>query len=71
MKEEILAAVMFIIRFIEKSETFPREQLENFKTHLTALLMERYAAAPRHFPLALFVLRECMPRFVLFIRVVF
>ncbi|CAH0547638.1 unnamed protein product [Brassicogethes aeneus] len=42
MKEEILAAVMFFIRFIEKSETFPREQLENFKRHLTDLLEERF-----------------------------
>lgn len=41
MKEEVLAAVMFLIRFIEKSETFPRDQIENFKTHLTTLLMQR------------------------------
>ncbi|KAK9719177.1 BTG family [Popillia japonica] len=42
MKEEILAAVMFLIRFIEKSDTFPRDQIENFKNHLTALLMQRF-----------------------------
>lgn len=42
MKEEVLAAVMFFIRFIEKSESFPRDQLENFKSHLTQLLMERF-----------------------------
>ncbi|XP_017781240.1 PREDICTED: protein BTG1-like [Nicrophorus vespilloides] len=42
MKEEILAAVMFLIRFIEKSETFPSDQLENFKHHLTALLTQRF-----------------------------
>lgn len=42
MKEEVLAAVMFLVRFIEKSETFPREQIENFKAHLTALLMQRF-----------------------------
>lgn len=41
MKEEILTAVMFFIRFIEKSDTFPRDQLENFKKHLTQLLIER------------------------------
>lgn len=44
MKDEILAAVAFIIRFIERSETFPTDQLENFKTHLTALLMQRYVS---------------------------
>ncbi|KAK5640206.1 hypothetical protein RI129_011017 [Pyrocoelia pectoralis] len=42
MKDEVLAAVMFLIRFIEKSETFPRDQIENFKTHLTTLLMQRF-----------------------------
>lgn len=41
MKEEILAAVMFLVRFIEKSETFPRDQLENFKNNLTTLLTKR------------------------------
>jgi len=33
---------MFLIRFVEKSETFPRDQIENFKTHLTSLLMQRF-----------------------------
>lgn len=42
MKEEILAAVMFLVRFIEKSETFPRDQLENFKNILTTLLTQRF-----------------------------
>ncbi|EEZ99582.2 protein BTG1 [Tribolium castaneum] len=42
MKEEILAAVMFFIRFIEKSDKFPQDQIENFKKHLTELLMERF-----------------------------
>ncbi|KAK4872944.1 hypothetical protein RN001_014973 [Aquatica leii] len=42
MKEEVLAAVMFLIRFIEKSERFPSDQIENFKTHLTTLLMQRF-----------------------------
>lgn len=42
MKEEIFAAVMFLVRFIEKSETFPRDQLENFKTNLTSLLTQRF-----------------------------
>ncbi|XP_022904258.1 protein BTG1-like [Onthophagus taurus] len=42
MKEEILAAVMFLIRFIEKSDTFPRDQIENFKNHLTVLLTQRF-----------------------------
>lgn len=42
MKEEILAAVMFLVRFIEKSETFPRDQLENFKNNLTTLLTQRF-----------------------------
>lgn len=42
MKEEILAAVMFFIKFIEKSDKFPQDQIENFKKHLTELLMERY-----------------------------
>ncbi|KAG5889533.1 hypothetical protein JTB14_036624 [Gonioctena quinquepunctata] len=42
MKEEIMTAVMFFIRFIEKSDTFPREQLENFKRYLSELLIERF-----------------------------
>jgi len=42
MKEEILAAVMFFTKFIEKSDKFPQDQLENFKQHLTELLMERF-----------------------------
>ncbi|XP_023014444.1 protein BTG3 [Leptinotarsa decemlineata] len=42
MKEEITTAVMFFINFIEKSDTFPREQLENFKKYLTELLIERF-----------------------------
>lgn len=42
MKEEILAAVMFLVRFIEKSETFPRDQLDNFKNNLTSLLTQRF-----------------------------
>ncbi|VEN39786.1 unnamed protein product [Callosobruchus maculatus] len=42
MKEEILTAVMFFIRFIEKSDSFPRDQLENFKKHLTELLIARF-----------------------------
>lgn len=41
MKEEISTAVTFFIHFIEKSETFPRDQLENFKIYLTELLTER------------------------------
>lgn len=41
MKEEISTAVKFFIRFIEKSETFPRDQLENFDLFLTELLTER------------------------------
>lgn len=42
MKEEILAAVMFLIKFIEKSDAFPHDQIENFKHHLTTLLLERF-----------------------------
>lgn len=42
MKEEISSAVSFLLRFIEKSETFPRDQIENFKNHLTALLTKRF-----------------------------
>lgn len=41
MKEEILAAVMFLVKFIERSETFPRDQIDNFKQHLIALLTQR------------------------------
>lgn len=41
MKEEVVAAVKFLVRFIEKSEKFPRDQLENFKHHLIVLLMQR------------------------------
>lgn len=33
---------MFLVRFIEKSETFPRDQLDNFKQHLTTLLTQRF-----------------------------
>ncbi|XP_019872272.1 protein BTG2 isoform X2 [Aethina tumida] len=42
MKEEILAAVMFFIRFIEKNGTITRDQLDNFKKHLTDLLEARF-----------------------------
>lgn len=42
MKDEILAAVLFLVRFIEKSEKFPRDKLDAFKSQLIELLTERF-----------------------------
>lgn len=41
MKEEVYAAVKFFACFLEKSEKVAREQLSNFETTLTDLLLER------------------------------
>lgn len=42
MREEISAAVVFLVRLIEKSENFNKEQLEDFKLRLSELLVERF-----------------------------
>jgi protein Tob/BTG len=42
MLEEISAAVIFLVRLIERSENFSKEQLEDFKTCLSQLLAERF-----------------------------
>uniref|UniRef100_A0A1B6C3B4 Anti-proliferative protein domain-containing protein n=1 Tax=Clastoptera arizonana TaxID=38151 RepID=A0A1B6C3B4_9HEMI len=42
MRDEISAAVVFLARLIEKGENFNPEKLENFKTHLSELLVERF-----------------------------
>jgi protein Tob/BTG len=42
MLDEISAAVDFIVRLIERSENFNKEQLENFKTRFSQLLVERF-----------------------------
>jgi protein Tob/BTG len=42
MLDEISAAVDFIVRLIERSENFNKEQLDNFKTCLSQLLVERF-----------------------------
>ncbi|XP_039280244.1 maternal B9.15 protein isoform X2 [Nilaparvata lugens] len=42
MREEISAAVLFLVRLIEKSENFNKEQLEDFKLRLSELLVERF-----------------------------
>lgn len=42
MLDEISAAVVFLVRLIERSENFNQEQLEDFKTRLSQLLVERF-----------------------------
>ncbi|CAH1396036.1 unnamed protein product [Nezara viridula] len=42
MRDEISAAVVFLVRLIEKSENFNREQLEHFKSRLSELLLEKF-----------------------------
>lgn len=42
MLDEISAAVIFLVRLIEKSENFNQEQLEHFKARLSELLIERF-----------------------------
>lgn len=42
MLDEISAAVIFLVRLIEKSENFNQEQLEDFKARLSQLLEERF-----------------------------
>ncbi|KAJ4436055.1 hypothetical protein ANN_18682 [Periplaneta americana] len=42
MLDEISAAVIFLVRLIEKSENFNQEQLEDFKARLSELLVERF-----------------------------
>lgn len=42
MLDEISAAVIFLVRLIERSENFNQEQLEDFKTRLSQLLVERF-----------------------------
>ncbi|KDR13273.1 Protein BTG3, partial [Zootermopsis nevadensis] len=42
MLDEISAAVIFLARLIERSENFNQEQLEDFKEHLSQLLVERF-----------------------------
>ncbi|KAJ9588354.1 hypothetical protein L9F63_018280, partial [Diploptera punctata] len=42
MLDEISAAVIFLVRLIEKSENFNQDQLEHFKARLSELLIERF-----------------------------
>ncbi|PSN30417.1 Protein BTG3 [Blattella germanica] len=42
MLDEISAAVIFLVRLIEKSENFNQEQLDHFKERLSELLVERF-----------------------------
>lgn len=42
MLDEISAAVLFLVRLIEKSENFNQEQLQEFQKHLSELLVERF-----------------------------
>lgn len=42
MRDEISAAVLFLVRLIERSENCNQAQLEGFKTHLSDLLMQRF-----------------------------
>lgn len=42
MRDEISAAVLFLARLIEKGENFNQGQLEDFKTRLSQLLLERF-----------------------------
>ncbi|GFG38264.1 hypothetical protein Cfor_08916, partial [Coptotermes formosanus] len=40
--DAITAAVIFLVRLIERSENFNQEQLEDFKEGLTQMLVERF-----------------------------
>jgi len=42
MRDEISAAVLFLVRLIERSENFNKRQLDEFKAHLSDLLMARF-----------------------------
>ncbi|KAJ1526177.1 hypothetical protein ONE63_009336 [Megalurothrips usitatus] len=42
MRDEISAAVLFLVRLIERSENCNQAQLEGFKTHLSDLLTQRF-----------------------------
>nr|CAD7576096.1 unnamed protein product [Timema californicum] len=42
MQDEISAAVLFLVRLIEKSERFNPGQLEEFQSCLSRLLLERF-----------------------------
>ncbi|XP_012277650.1 maternal B9.15 protein [Orussus abietinus] len=42
MRNEITAAVLFLVQLIEKSEKFSPDQLECFRRHLVELLMDRF-----------------------------
>ncbi|XP_043666401.1 protein BTG3-like [Vespula pensylvanica] len=42
MRNEITAAVLFLVQLIEKNEKFSPDQLECFKRHLVELLTERF-----------------------------
>lgn len=42
MRNEITAAVLFLVQLIEKNEKFSPDQLESFKRHLVELLTERF-----------------------------
>nr|CAD7588882.1 unnamed protein product [Timema genevievae] len=42
MQDEISAAVLFLVRLIEKSERFNPSQLEEFQSCLSRLLLERF-----------------------------
>lgn len=42
MRNEITAAVLFLVQLIEKSEKFSPDQLECFRRHLVELLTERF-----------------------------
>ncbi|KAK3919586.1 Maternal B9.15 protein [Frankliniella fusca] len=42
MRDEISAAVLFLVRLIERSDKCNQAQLEGFKTHLSDLLMQRF-----------------------------
>jgi protein Tob/BTG len=42
MRNEITAAVLFLVQLIEKSEKFSPDQLDCFQQRLVELLMERF-----------------------------
>jgi protein Tob/BTG len=42
MLDQISAAVAFLVRLIERSDNFNQEQLEDFKSHLSQLLVEHF-----------------------------
>lgn len=42
MREEIAAAVVFVTRLIKQNDSIPKEKIEEFSTHLSATLIDKF-----------------------------